>query len=135
MKLHVAPSPCLSCPYRRDVPPGVWSEDEYAKLPAYDEEHRDGQLPMLAVFHCHQENATGVDTVCRGWLSVHRESPAARLAVLAGAVSVDELCAPTDVALWPSGAAAAEHGLSGVDDPPPEARALVEKLLRSRAGK
>jgi hypothetical protein len=25
-------TPCASCPYRRDCPSGVWSEDEYAKL-------------------------------------------------------------------------------------------------------
>lgn len=24
--------PCETCPYRRDVPSGVWSADEYRKL-------------------------------------------------------------------------------------------------------
>jgi hypothetical protein len=31
-----APKPCESCPYRKDVPSGVWSEGEYRKLPQYD---------------------------------------------------------------------------------------------------
>jgi hypothetical protein len=29
-------SPCSSCPYKRDTPPGIWAEHEYEKLPAYD---------------------------------------------------------------------------------------------------
>jgi hypothetical protein len=28
--------PCPSCPYRKDVPSGVWAPEEYDKLPAYD---------------------------------------------------------------------------------------------------
>ncbi|MFD7961193.1 DUF6283 family protein [Streptomyces zaomyceticus] len=31
-----APRPCASCPYRRDVPSGVWSRGDYVKLPLYD---------------------------------------------------------------------------------------------------
>nr|WP_280343300.1 DUF6283 family protein [Nocardia neocaledoniensis] len=30
-----APRPCVSCPYRRDVPSGVWDFGEYEKLRGY----------------------------------------------------------------------------------------------------
>ena len=33
---RVRPKPCASCPYRCDVPSGVWHPDEYAKLEVYD---------------------------------------------------------------------------------------------------
>lgn len=62
-KLHVAPRPCNTCPYARSTPPGVWAPEEYAKLSRYDRSPETNQ--DLATFHCHQENATGVPTVCR----------------------------------------------------------------------
>lgn len=34
--VKAAPKPCASCPYRRDVPEGVWHPEEYSKLRAYD---------------------------------------------------------------------------------------------------
>lgn len=48
-----AKNPCGSCPYRRDVPSGIWSEEEYDKLPQYDLPTGD-QPPN--VFLCHQQN-------------------------------------------------------------------------------
>jgi hypothetical protein len=39
---------------------------------------------------------------------------------------------PAAVALFPSGAAAADHGLAGVDNPPPAARAAIARLIRRR---
>ena len=48
-----APRPCDSCPYRQDVPSGIWAASEYAKLPAYD-------APTCAqsarLFLCHQHD-------------------------------------------------------------------------------
>ena len=35
-KLHVAQSPCTSCPYRRDAPAGVWDKSDYEKLRGRD---------------------------------------------------------------------------------------------------
>ena len=98
-KFYVAPRPCVSCPYRLDTPSGVWSEEEYEKLRAYDEDWFEVGIPPFAAFHCHQESATGVDTVCRGWLTVAQESVAARIAVADGRVTVDELYAEPLVAL------------------------------------
>lgn len=35
-KLTLRDNPCHSCPYRRDVPSGVWATEEYDKLLPYD---------------------------------------------------------------------------------------------------
>lgn len=34
MTLKPPKVPCGTCPYRRDVPAGIWHGEEYAKLPA-----------------------------------------------------------------------------------------------------
>lgn len=49
-----APSPCSSCPYRRDVPSGLWGANEYAKLRDYDNPTW-AQPP--GIFQCHQTGA------------------------------------------------------------------------------
>lgn len=132
--LHVAPRPCNTCPYRCDTPPGVWHPDEYEKLARYDDQP-DGQLPALATFHCHQENATGDPTVCRGWLSVHAESPAVRLAIIDGKVTVDQVYAEADVDLYESGAEAQAAGIAAVAAPGGDAVDAIRKLVRRGAGR
>lgn len=129
MTLHVAPRPCESCPYRRDVPSGVWAAEEYEKLIGYDEDVQS----EFSTFHCHQENATGIDTVCRGWLTVARESVGARLAVLDGRVTDEQRYAEPLVPLWPTGRAAAEHGLDEIKRPSERALAMMAKLTRRGA--
>ena len=54
--LTVRKRPCPSCPYRRDVPSGIWHESEYAKLPQFDGPTQD-QLAAgaFALFHCHSQ--------------------------------------------------------------------------------
>ena len=59
-----AKNPCGSCPYRRDVPSGVWDESEYHKLPEFDKPTAE-QPPR--VFMCHQDN----DRLCAGWVACH----------------------------------------------------------------
>ena len=136
VKLHVAPRPCNTCPYRRSTPPGIWAPDEYAKLPAYD--RRPGDVTAEgATFHCHQENATGVATVCRGWLGAHPDSFAVRLAVAVGLLDSDDINALPDVdpTLYASGAEACAAGLAGVEQPSASARDAAERLMRKRAGR
>lgn len=126
-----APRPCGSCPYREDVPSGVWSEDEYEKLPAYDGET---WAQPRAVFMCHQQDGR----MCAGWVGCHdmQESFAVRLAVLNGALDESDIGAvldyETDVPLFASGLEAAEHGMKDVLEPSPKARATVDKLRRKR---
>lgn len=120
-------APCASCPYRQDVPSGLWAAEEYAKLPGYDEPQQ-----AFEVFHCHQELQTGVDTVCRGWLATHPETAAARLAVLYGYVDDQERYRESPVPLWPTGRAAAEHGLRDLTNPSRRARRMMARLDRAR---
>lgn len=126
--LHVAPRPCTTCPYRRDTPAGIWAPEEYEKLARYDDE------PLLATFLCHQTNATGIPTACRGWLSVHCESVAARMAVMQGRVTNDQRYAEVDVDLYANGREARDAGMAGVEHPDEAAQRAMDRLLARRAG-
>lgn len=132
--LHMAATPCTTCPYRRDTPTGIWSRDEYEKLPAYDQ--RDfGGAPM-ATFHCHQEPQIGKPTVCRGWLSVHPDCIAVRMAYFSGLITKEmmaEIPVKPDPALYSSGAQACRAGLKGVKRPGKKAKAAIEKLSKRKA--
>jgi hypothetical protein len=126
-----APRPCESCPYRRDVPSGIWDAEEYAKLPDYDAETAY-QAPGL--FQCHQQDGR----LCAGWVAVHNMEHclALRLGVLSGAVDETDVDAivdyRTDVPLFASGADAAAHGLRDLARPGLEARRMADKLRRRR---
>ncbi|OZB84383.1 DUF6283 family protein [Microbacterium sp. 13-71-7] len=121
--------PCASCPYRRDVPSGVWHPDEYAKLALYDGETHE---QPVAVFHCHQ----GSGDVCAGWLG-HRDPLdllAVRIGFSEGRLSAACLEYSTTVPLFESGTAAAEHGTREVEHPSPEAVEVIRKVIRVRSG-
>lgn len=123
------PTPCNTCPYRRDTPPGIWHPEEYAKLATYDE----GGV-AFAPFHCHQENITGVATLCRGWLSCHGfGSIAVRLAVLQGVATPEQVEATCTVPLYGSGREAGEAGMAGVRRPGAKARRAIDKLNSRRS--
>lgn len=126
--LNVLPSPCTSCPYRRDTPSGVWDASEYEKLKKYDDNG------SFAVFLCHQSREIGAPTVCRGWLSVHAESAAARLAVVKGDVTNEQRYAAVREPLYATGNEAADAGLRGVRRPGKKARAVVARLIRRVSG-
>lgn len=125
--LPPAKRPCPSCPYRRDVPSGVWVIEEYAKLPLYDGETFE-QPPGF--FMCHQQDGRP----CAGWVACHDmdQSLAFRLA----ATNMDEQTAraildyETDVEVFSSGREAAEHGVRDIVKPGPEARQQMDRLLR-----
>lgn len=127
MIVEPAPSPCGSCPYRRDVPSGVWDGSEYEKLPAYDQP--TGEQP-IAVFMCHRQDGRA----CAGWVAVHDmdESLALRLACATGTITDPEAFREyrTSTPTWRSGAEAAAHGLAEIENPGSEARRLGVKLRR-----
>lgn len=118
---------CTSCPYRRDVPSGVWAAHEYDKLVEYD-------LPTSAqpwgAFHCH---ATP-ETYCHGWAVCHStrghrfELLALRMAQING--HFDGVLPEPDPGLFSSGAEAAEHGKREIEQPSEAARDTVERLTR-----
>lgn len=126
-----APNPCGSCPYRKDVPSGVWETVEYEKLPEYDKP--TGDQP-IGVFLCHRQDGH----VCAGWAGCHdmENALAVRLALARGVLEdVDSLLDyETDTPLWASGADAAAHGLAGIDDPDVDAKKVIDKLS-SAAGR
>lgn len=123
--------PCASCPYRADVPSGVWSADEYEKLPPYDGETHE---QPLAAFFCHQQNGR----LCAGWVGCHdmQDNLGLRVAGSMGALSPADIDAAlayeSPVELQPSGAAAAMHGMAEISRPGPAARRVVGKLERRR---
>lgn len=121
------PRPCASCPYRRDVPSGVWAAEEYAKLPGYDGE-TFAQHP--AAFFCHQADGC----LCSGWLG--HTDPYHLLAVRIGVSTgrLDPSCAEysTTVPLFGSGQEAAEHGVADIADPSPSAQLIIDKIQRRR---
>lgn len=126
-----APHPCGSCPYRRDVPSGVWAEEEYVKLPRYDGETFE-QPP--GVFMCHQQDGR----LCAGWAGCHdmHDNLGLRFASMTGRISFDDLEATLDYTtttpLFATGAEAAAHGRAEIETPSDAAQRTVEKLERRR---
>ena len=121
--------PCSSCPYRRDVPSGIWAASEYKKLPAYDKDVPDQAMAgATRLFHCHQQP----EHLCAGWVGCHdmHHMLACRLHWRQIALSVYDYVSP--VPLFGSGAEAAAHGMRDIEDPSPEAQDKVDRLLRLR---
>ena len=116
---------CTACPYRQDVPSGVWSAAEYDKLPPYD--LPTAEQPFEG-FACH---ATP-DVFCHGWAVVHDRRPGCELMALrlnAGHATMPDERVP----LFASGTEAAEHGKRDIDNPSPEACAVARRLLSKYA--
>ncbi|MFF2618525.1 DUF6283 family protein [Kitasatospora sp. NPDC058046] len=130
-----APRPCDSCPYRRDVPSGIWAAEEYEKLRAYD---APTPHQPTAVFRCHQNDADSqAGRVCAGWAGCHGEALLApRIALVSAAMDGPTFEAvvtyESPVPLFSSGAEAADHGQADMDRPGPEADRLVDKIVRTR---
>ncbi len=121
-------APCGTCPYRRDVPAGIWSAEEYEKLPRFD----GGTLDQLmqggtGLFFCHQNDGH----LCAGWVGCHDVGHLFAVRVSEVHPSTFDYVSP--VPLFGSGAEAAAHGMSGIDDPGPDALAAIAKLERRRA--
>lgn len=131
-----APRPCVSCPYRRDVPSGVWAAEEYDKLRRYD-----AAMPFQPrrVFLCHQTDGDGSnDRLCAGWVGCHgaEDLLALRFAVVNDRISGDDWEAVLDyvspVPLFASGAEAAEHGQAEIETPGVRAVEAIGKICRVR---
>lgn len=117
--------PCGTCPYRRDVPSGVWAPEEYAKLPAYDGDTPDQMMKgAFSLFMCHQRDGC----LCGGWLLTHDRTKLLALRFHRVDPSVWDYDPGTEV--WGSGAEAAEHGLRDVENPSPAARRKIDGLTK-----
>jgi hypothetical protein len=129
----VRPVPCVSCPYRRSCPSGVWAASEYDKLTAYDGDATEqvASAGGMQAFGCHQ----GDGQLCAGWVG-HRDPHdliALKVAIARGTASPDALDYTTDVPLFASGAEAAGHGKRDIEAPSPKALEQVGKITRVRA--
>jgi hypothetical protein len=138
-----APRPCESCPYRKDVPSGVWGASEYVKLAMYDRE--TVEQPM-GLFQCHQhdpETSRQVPRVCAGWAGVHgRQLGRFELLSVRMALAMESIDDETalrilgyrsPVPLWNSGLKAMEHGIREISCPSPQAQRITEKIVRLRS--
>lgn len=115
--------PCSSCPYRCDVPSGIWSEAEYDKLPLYDEETYN-QPPFVFVCHATPE------WLCHGWVVVHGEGLLALRIWFTDHPDVRWELPEAVMPMFPSGTHAAVHGKAELRKPGPEAVTLARRLLR-----
>ncbi|WP_228815818.1 DUF6283 family protein [Nocardia puris] len=131
-----APRPCRSCPYRRDVPAGIWDHAEYEKLRRYD---ADTGVQPAALFQCHQHDGDGpARRLCAGWIGCHQPHLlAVRLAALDGRISLATAAAcehyHSPVPLFATGGQAADHGQSGITAPDERARHHIAKIIARRS--
>ena len=117
------PTPCEACPYRQDVPSGVWAHHEYEKLRQYDQP--TGAQPF-AVFACH----ANPEFLCNGWVLVH-ESRGHENELLALRMWPMEGPMPRAIVpLFESGNDAADHGQRDLEAPQLDAVQIQERLLR-----
>jgi hypothetical protein len=114
-----AKAPCKSCPYRKDVPAGVWARSEYKKLLEYD---KPVWLQPPSLFMCHSEP----ESLCAGWVGCHDELLALRIP---GRVDPKTFSYESPVELFASGREAAKHGISGIKEPDERARRTVKRLM------
>lgn len=125
MTLKPPKVPCGTCPYRRDVPAGIWHGEEYAKLPAYD---RETPLQPTALFMCHQRDGC----LCGGWLLTHDRDHLLALRLHARDLDPSVWDYSPDIEVYASGAEAAAHGVSGIDNPSAAAQRKIDGLVRQR---
>lgn len=131
-KIGCLPVPCATCPYRKDVPSGIWDAEEYAKLPAYD---NPTAMQPVALFMCHSSPAG----LCTGWLQSHANRShefdllALRLPRNLDRAEVSKVAlAEPAVPLFRTGKAAAKHGMKAINRPGKKARAAVARIVKKR---
>jgi len=115
--------PCEFCPYRRDVPSGIWDVTEYAKLPPYD--LPTGEQPF-GIFMCHVDP----DQACTGWVDVGFKQPHDRdlLALRFNPIETPDFEFPVET--FDTHTDAAVHGLRDIRSPKPAAQRAMVKLGR-----
>lgn len=125
----VAKAPCKSCPYRRDVPSGVWAAEEYDKLPLYDGD-MVAQVTAggLALFLCHQQDGN----LCAGWLAAHGPDNLLALRLHGREVKPEVWEYESPVPVFGTGREAADHGRMDIEAPSQSAVQTIGRLVRGR---
>ncbi|MEV0360670.1 DUF6283 family protein [Nocardia sp. NPDC050697] len=130
-----APKPCTSCPYRSDVPSGIWHPSEYDKLSDYD---RPLEEQPQRLFLCHQNDADSARSrMCAGWVGCHGpDILGLAIALISNDISHTTYHAARDytspVPLFGSGAEAAAHGRTDLECPGPAAQRAITKITTRR---
>lgn len=124
-----AKAPCKTCPYRRDVPSGVWAKEEYEKLKTYDGSIADQvSNGALGRFDCHQRDGK----LCAGWIATHRADRLLAIRMMDNEASEELFEYVSPVPVFNSGAEAAAHGMRDIKRPRAAARNAIERLIRKR---
>ena len=119
--------PCGTCPYRKDVPSGVWAANEYEKLPQYDGEIIEQLFKGgTTLFMCHQNSGR----LCGGWLQTHGTGNL--LAIRLQSIDPSAYGYTSKVEVFASGAEACAHGIAEIDGPSPAAKRKVAGLMKKR---
>lgn len=129
--LRPRPRPCPSCPYRLDVPSGIWAPEEYEKLRIYDA--GTGEQAMAGAFRlftCHQANGM----LCAGWVGCHDMTECLAVRLHYSKIDADAVYGYVcPVPLFGSGAEAAAHGMADAGHKSAAANAALDKIVRVRA--
>lgn len=127
MTLKTAKAPCKSCPYRRDVPSGVWHASEYGKLPNYDGEmHEQALKGAIGRFDCHQRDGC----LCAGWVGTHGAGNLLALRLQADKVDPAVWDYESPVPLFASGQEACDHGKREIKRPSVKASRVINRLVK-----
>jgi hypothetical protein len=120
-----AKAPCKSCPYRTDVPSGIWAPEEYDKLPTYDGEIIDQLMGgAMGLFFCHQKDGH----LCAGWIATHGADNL--LALRMNAVDASVWTYTTTVPVFSSGQDVCDHGKRDISAPGDAANRAISRLVR-----
>lgn len=122
--------PCRTCPYRRDVPSGLWDPSEYARLPGYDGDVPDQVAAGATALHfCNQRTGD----LCAGWVGCHDMANCLAVRMQPGDVHESVYTYVSPVPLFASGAEAAAHGLRDIEQPTAEAWQQLLAIRRRAA--
>jgi hypothetical protein len=127
----VAKAPCKSCPYRRDVPSGVWAGSEYDKLPTYDGSISEQAFKdAFQLFGCHQQDGC----LCAGWVGTHGAHNLLAMRLAGEKIDPAVWGYESPVPLFASGQEACDHGKRQIEQPDPKAKRIVKRLTRKLGG-
>ena len=123
----VAKAPCKTCPYRRDVPSGVWAAHEYDRLPAFDGEPVEQFVKGgTFLFGCHQNDGH----LCAGWVATHGAQNLVALRLRAERIDPSVWSYTSPVPVFSSGQEACDHGKQDIENPSDAAVRAVTRLSR-----
>jgi len=125
-----AKAPCKSCPYRCDVPSGMWAKEEYDKLKAYDGDIGE-QLTKnaVALFDCHQRDGQ----LCAGWVATHKPQTLLAVRLHSRDIAPEVFDYSSPVPVFSSGEEAAKHGMRDIRRPRAAAISAIKRLSRKKA--